>query len=194
MSLAARYADLGRRVFSDVPLDAIFDEEEDDGYDEDEEEGTPIATALSGVSDRAWTEFVRRMAVAPLSAVSPSNALGMFELSVRRLADLGIVGSLVRTTKDNRTIWCADFIAPMTSDKFLKSAKAQYQALARSMRDYADRIASGEVARDPRISLAGALAILHRGGPSGLKTWFGTDVFPAMKKTKQLYSTVAEIF
>jgi hypothetical protein len=157
------------------------------------DEGAPsIESPLRGVTPAAWTEFVRRMAVAPLSSVSAANALGLFAIMPRRLADLGVVGKLARRkSPEGRTIWVAVFIPPLTCAKFLRSPVAQYAVFSRSMCDYAGRLASGEIANEPCVSLSGALAILHRCGPEGLDAWEQGKRFPS---TEQLVERVEGIF
>lgn len=161
---------------------------------------TPIKSEIPGVDDACWTQFVAGMITSKLTSVSDSNALGMFEMMPRRLADLGIVEKLVRTRKEvtaddgakrYRTIWVAVFVPPLTCEKFLKSPSEQCDAFNRSMKDYAAKIASGEIEKPEVMSLSGALAILHRCGPQGLKTWESGERFPT---TQAAYDRVAGVF
>jgi hypothetical protein len=131
---------------------------------------------IPGVSDQEWTAFVRVMKVADLGAVGDSNELGMFALRPRRLGDFGIMKGLklTRLPSSKRMAWTGDF-ENTTQKKFLKDAKAQYDAFTRSMRDYVTHVFDGSILPEGQIpdgaTLSGALAILHRCGPSGLKTW-----------------------
>lgn len=144
----------------------------------DEGEESALKSELPGVGDSEWTQFCRALICAKPSEVSPSNGLGMFSQTPRRLADLGMVKKLARTkSPSNRTIWVAVFVAPMTCSKFLSSPSKQYETFSRSTKNYADKIASGEIEKDPSMSLSGALAVLHRAGPSGLKTWESGERF-----------------
>lgn len=159
-----------------------------------DDEPVILNSAIPGISDEAWTKFVRACATAQVSDVSPSNALGMFEMMPRRLADINYVEGLARKKgKSDRTVWVARFIAPMTSAKFLSSPDEQYIAFAKSMRDYAEKLVSGEISlpKDEEMSLSGALAVLHRGGPSGLKTWDCGERFSA---TVDAYKRCKDIF
>jgi hypothetical protein len=149
-----------------------------------------LASELPGVSDEAWAEFVRGMATQQVSSVSEGNALGMFELTPRRLTDLGYVQGLQRACVNGRTMWVAKFIN-MTSAKFLRNPKVQYVAFSKSMQDYANKIAAGEIIKPTDMSLAGALAILHRAGPKGLETWSKGERFAT---TEMLFNRVAEAF
>lgn len=158
----------------------------------DEGDEAALKSVLPGVADDCWTQFVRNMIVAPVSAVSDSNAVGMFEMMPRRLADLGVVSKLARTRSDaNKTIWVAAFVPPLTADKFLSDQREQYRVFSDSMCDYAKRMENGEIARVPGMSLSGALAILHRCGPTGLATWERGERFPATVKS---YERVAGLF
>jgi hypothetical protein len=147
-----------------------------------------MESPLPSVSGEAWTKFIRSMIVQPLDAVSPSNALGLFAMTPRRLADFGIVIRLQRSKKGKRTIWAARFPVPGADQKFLTSAGTQYRAFFSSMADYAEKIKSTEILMDPNMSLSGALAILHRAGAHGLFSW---RKFP---DTVALYERVAGIF
>lgn len=140
--------------------------------DVEQEAPVVLPSPLANVSDEAWTTFVRVMATAPIDSVSSSNAVGMFEIMPRRLADLGIIKKLKRTTSpEGRTVYTGTFCAPLTSAKFLKSAPDQYRVFSSSMSDYTGKITDGTLKKDPDMSLSGALAILHRAGPRGLEIW-----------------------
>lgn len=157
----------------------------------DEGQEASLPSVLRAVSAEEWTQFVRGMIVAAVSAVSNSNALGMFEIMPRRLADLGLVERLTPGKRGKRTVWLAVFVPPMTCEYFLRSPQVQYSAFARSMRAYDAGLSSGEIKQVPDMSRSGALAILHRAGPKGLETWTSRERFPA---TQQLYDKVAGIF
>lgn len=151
-----------------------------------------LESPIVNVDNVQWTQFVQVMATAPLTAVSPSNALGTFEMPVRRLADLGIVTKLVRgKSPAKKTIWAATFKWPMTSKKFLKSIDLQYDAFVKSMVDYVHRLEAGDIVKAPSMSLSGALAILHRAGPNGLSNWERGMRFEA---TEKLYNKVGGVF
>lgn len=146
----------------------------------DADDGAQLTSQLPDVPDDAWTQFVRAMIVAPLSSVSASNGLGLFDMTPRRLADLGIVRKLERSKSptSGRTIWIAVFVRPLTCYQFLRSPTIQYGVFSSSNRDYAKKIANGEIEKSPETSLSGALAILHRAGPKGLEGWKRGQRFP----------------
>ena len=155
-------------------------------------DGRVLKSELAGVSNEAWTDFVLSMRAGALDAVSASNGLGMFDLRYKRLADLGLVEN-VRYKRDpitNRSVQVADWIAPMTREGFLKSARDQYKAFVLSMRAYAGALQSGALPAPPGVTLSGALAILHRGGPSALRKW-GEQQF---EQTRDLVKRVNGVF
>ena len=154
------------------------------------EQGSALTSAIPGVSDEAWTKFVRVMRTAEPKAISASNAVGMFEMMPRRLSDLGLVENLARKKlPSGRVGWVFAFVPPLTAEQFLGSSLVQYRVFCDSMRDYVRRIDSGEIEIPAGMSLSGALAVLHRAGPEGLRP--GGEQFPA---TKALYARAKDIF
>lgn len=204
MTLAARYAALGRQVFGGLAADESFLHPRDEAPPlaargdllTDEGAEAQIKSPLPTASDQAWTQFVRVMVVAPLGAVSDGNLVGMFQMTPRRLADIGILTPPRRSRNGGgKTIWVARFKSGAPSD-FLKSVPKQYDAFQRSMVDYTMRMDAGEITRPESVSLSGALAVLHRAGPAGLRSWGGDSVagFPAAQVTRKLYERVAGLF
>lgn len=168
-----------------------------DSYLDEGEEGG-LKSELPGVDDDCWTQFVKCMMTSKVNAVSASNAVGVFEMMPRRLADLGVVKKLARSKSpasssapQGRTVWVAVFVPPWTADRFLKSPKKQYEVFCQSMQDYDSKMQNGEIVRGSGMSRSGALAVLHKAGPQGLQTWLSGDQFPT---TKKLYESVAGIF
>lgn len=206
MSLAARYnhcldvfgydADGGDEPLIHSPQDEAPANSDDhlvargDSLLDDGEEAC-IKSPLPGVSDECWTQFVKAMAVANCDAVSDSNSLGMFEMTVRRLDDLGVVKHIKRGKRAGKTVWLAIFVAPLTCTGFLRSPEIQRKVFGLSMLDYANKIDKGEIKKDAEMPLSGALAILHRCGPSGLKTWASGDRFAA---TQASFDRVSGLF
>lgn len=126
-----------------------------------------LKSEIEGVSDEEWTTFAVAMRVAPYGAVSASNALGAWQMRLRRLEDLGLVKNLRK-----QGAWIGDFVAPLTRRKFLESPLVQYKTFAASMRRYVGGIEDGSVpTEDLGLSLSGMLAVLHRCGPHGLVSW-----------------------
>lgn len=140
-------------------------------------DGRVLESALPGVSHEAWTDFVFAMKVAPLDAVSQSNGLGMFDIRYKRLADLNLVTNLryKRDVITNRSVQVADWVKPLTKEKFLKSASAQYKVFVASMVAYYNELRTGAIPMPAGMTASGALAILHRGGRSALAKWSDPD-------------------
>lgn len=201
MSLASYYNHLAQVAFGDDGEDESPREADTEPQDvlvargdtllDDGDEGK-VKSELPDVTDEQWTQFVRAMLTGKLTKVTASNALGMFELMPRRLADMGIVREPTRSkSPQGRTVWVTTFKAPLTAEKFLRSPQVQYTVFVQSMKDYAGKIASGAIEKDPAMSLAGALTILHKCGPSGLTTWATAEHFPA---TQALYDRTEGLF
>lgn len=125
---------------------------------------------LPDVPDESWAKFVDAMATQPVTAVSPSNAIGAFELTPRRLSDLGLLTDLrrMRSRRSKRLIWVGKFVDPRFGEQLKTSLSLQYSVFADSMKKYASQITSGEVKKPSDLSLSGALALAHRAGPKGL--------------------------
>jgi hypothetical protein len=145
-----------------------------------------LKSEIDGIPDRAWTDFVLGMKTQDPGAVSASNELGMFSLKARRLADLGLLTNLTNARSPmGRMVWVGEWKAPLTQDKFLGSPKAQYAAFCTSMRRYVAGLKDGSVAMPDDglpddLTLSGVLGVLHRCGPSGLRTWNDEeDRFPS---------------
>ncbi len=138
-------------------------------------DGRVLKSELPGVSNEAWTQFVFAMKIAQLGAVSASNGLGMFDVRYKRLAELGLVTDVgyKRDAVTNRSVQVATWVPPLTREKFLASANAQYKVFVASMNDYFTALFNGKIdaPKDPAMTVSGALAILHKGGRGALAKW-----------------------
>ncbi len=158
----------------------------------DDGDEAQLRSPLDGVDDQRWTQFARGMVAARPGDVSPSNAVGMFLIMPRRLADLGLVRGTQRTrSPEGKTIYVAAFVPPLTCQRFLADPEIQYLVFCQSICDYDERMRSGEIERVPGMSRSGALAVLHRCGPHGMKTWAEGDRFP---QTQAAFDRVEGIF
>jgi len=142
---------------------------------------TLLPSPLPNVPSEKWTAFVRVMLTAPIASVGPSNELGAFALMPRRLVDLGVLKKLKRTKSKSsqRTIWAA----ATTEDheratSFLMSLSLQMRIFIQSMKDYYSSLEKDGLKLPPNMTTSGALSILHKAGPSGLKG----ERFPATQK------------
>lgn len=163
-----------------------------------EEPTFTLSSPLAGVPDKAWTKFVVAMrGDTKVGEVSDSNDLGMFKMRPRRLADLGMIKNhrRVHDPKTDKQIWVGEFTKGSPKD-FLRSPALQYQTFVGSMTDYVQGMKNGSVptpegGRPKDMSLSGALAVLHRCGPKGMRTWNDGERF---ESTQELYDRVNGIF
>lgn len=187
-----------------------------------------LPSAIEGIPNEAWTQFVLAMRTALPGAVSASNSLGMFEMRPRRLADLRqselvnvapqlapesafgkLLGGSDRALIENlrgtraatgRMVWVGEWSKPLSQKMFLESPELQYRAFAASMVKYIDGLRDGAIDQpeegvDDDMSLAGALAILHRCGPRGLVSWGASETDGSrFNDTQELYSKTNGIF
>lgn len=191
MKLFDRYQTLADESFTEEVV--LGDAEVEVARTPEPLEDQPRRSPITHVSDAAWEHFCNLMVQAPSDAVSPANNLGMYELTPRRLEDLGIVKRLTRARhpKSGRTVWVADFIEPYSAERLLASPQLQYLCFACSMLDYAERMKKGALVRPKKMSLAGALAILHRMGPRGFESWARG---PRLPETEALFTRVEGVF
>lgn len=130
---------------------------------------------IPGINAAAWTTFAKRLK-------GPNairyGAYGVFAMSVRRLADLGLVKDVkrVKDPKTGRPVWTGTWVAPMSQARFMGSLQTQYKAFAKSMAEYATLYRKARAAR-PQVyakaangrplTLSGFLALAHRAGGRG---------------------------
>ena len=135
-----------------------------------------LKSELEGVSDDAWTRFVRAMKTQGPAAISASNAFGMFEMRPKRLEDLGLMTELSSSrSPTGRMVWTGKWVAPVSEKVFLENPRVQYKVWITSIKLYVDSIYTENEDLPSGISLSGALAILHRCGPRGLINWGDTE-------------------
>lgn len=131
-----------------------------------------LSSPLPGVGDDAWARFVTALEVQPVKAMSESGGFGAYDLRPRRLQELGLV-TVTKLTRgpSGRSMCECNFVAPMTRDRFLSDPLTQYRALVKSMTDYHRELTDGSKTKPADISMAGALAVLHRGMHGALRSW-----------------------
>ena len=96
-----------------------------------------------------------------------------------------------------RLTWVGEFVSPLTQRRFLSEPTIQYRTFVDSVKLYIDGLRAGTVAKPDGgfpcgMSLSGALAVLHRGGPGGLKNW--GDESRRFDDTVALYERANGIF
>ncbi len=129
---------------------------------------------LAGVPSLAWQKFVTVMVVAPKRHASSRGRLGYFGMDGRRLCDVGFMRDARKTTVGCETgVWTGDWVAPLTTEKYLDSAGAQYEAFSRSMRRMVPKVLPlvGAPVGRKHATLSGLLAVGHLAGESGVASW-----------------------
>jgi hypothetical protein len=141
-----------------------------------------IPSPWKDVPDSSWTRFIRIMSKGHSpSEISPKGFFGMFQLSVRRLCDLGAMtapksrnvqsegGQVVR-------VWAGNWVVPR--ERFLSDPALQYKLFLRSMELYRNVIAEKykqvvglEIVPGKVATLSGLLAVAHAAGSEGLRKW-----------------------
>jgi hypothetical protein len=129
---------------------------------------------LDAIPLASWGRFVSVMAVSPKTYMSPRHRLGTFGMDARRLSDVGFMASPRKSTVAGEAgVWIGEWKPPLTTDKFLGSMPAQYEAFRRSVIKMIP-IVSGYVGRDidgTRCTLSGLLGAGHLAGELGIKSW-----------------------
>ena len=129
---------------------------------------------LPGVPLASWERFVSIMVVAPKKLVTPRGRMGYFGLDARRLADVGFMREPRKVVVGGETgVWSGTWVPPLSEGAFLGSAPAQYEALARSMRGLAGKVAPmvGTKVDGRAASLSGLLGVAHLAGSGGAVSW-----------------------
>jgi|SRR5271157_1279092 len=132
------------------------------------------AGPLGAIPLASWGRFVSVMAIAPRNQVTPRYRLGTFGMDTRRLADVGFMVEPHKATVGGETgVWVGKWKPPLTTDKFLGSMPAQYEAFKRSTIKMIP-VVSGFVGREVdgvRCTLSGLLGAAHLAGEMGIKGW-----------------------
>lgn len=145
---------------------------------------------ITSVSDEAWARFVTAADVQRTNAVSESGGFGSYDMRPRRLVELGLATDLGHVTAETgRYSHTCVFVPPLTRERFLADPVIQYNVFVRSISVYHDDVRSGKIVVPRGVSLAGALAILHRGGTGALAAW--PDLF---ERTRALYEAAEGAF
>jgi len=130
---------------------------------------------LRGVPLASWERFITIMAIAPKSRMTPRCRLGTFGLDARRLADVGFMATPPRkaTVGGETGVWIGEWKRPLTTEKFLGSMPAQYEAFKRSMVKMAPKVGSfiGTEVDGIRCSMSGLLGVGHLAGEAGVESW-----------------------
>lgn len=134
----------------------------------------PAESPLAGIPRSSWHEFVRVMIVAPAGARSSRGRLGLFGLTPRHLADIGLMSGLRKVAVGSELgVWVGEWRPPLDEANFLASVPAQYAAFARTMREVR-KAAEPHVGADVDgvlATLSGLLAVGYSAGARGVVGW-----------------------
>lgn len=127
------------------------------------------------IARNQWLAFVKVLATGERKAVTPNFRLGVFEMTVRRLCDIGAMENPRMVQHEGRQVWDADWIRPANLRAFLDDGMTQYALFAQSVQGYAsdERLRSmvGVTVDNSKATLSGLLAVAHRAGLPGLSSW-----------------------
>lgn len=138
-----------------------------------------VRSPVPEATDATWTRYMETIAGSnATNTVSPAGALGLFGLTLPRLADLGLVSNV---HKDAAGKWAGDWVAPLSREAFLGDLKMQYETFVKAT--LADRKAI--IARHPDAigralahkvaTLSGLLGAAHQAGMHGLDAWLASN-------------------
>ncbi len=155
---------------------------------------TVMPSPIDGVSDVAWTNFVKKMGTNKLDSVTPKG-MGAFQITVRRLVDFGIL----KDPRRESGTWTAEWVYP--KEKLLSTPRLQYKLFERSMVAYARNIkdrypdAIGKTFEGQVATLSGLLAVAHAAGSNALGKWIASpDERQKFKNTTAAYKLANGIF
>lgn len=160
---------------------------------------TPRNTSpLPDVPLLSWERFVTIMAVSPPAQVTPRRRMGMFGMDARRLSDVGFMeGARKSTVGDAQGVWIARWKAPLTTENFLASKPAQYEAFRRSavhMVPKAKKLV-GTIVDGQKCTLSGLLGVGHLAGEEGIASWVSDPKVRArFRATTQTFNRTNGIF
>lgn len=137
---------------------------------------TPRTTGpLPGVPLQSWERFVLVSATAPRRRVTPRYRLGTFGMDARRLCDVGFMSTPRKVAVGGAPggAWVGEWRAPLTTEKFLQSTPAQYEAFRRSVARMAPRVGElvGTEVDGVKCTLSGLLGVGHLAGEEGVRGW-----------------------
>ena len=137
-----------------------------------------FTSPLPGVTDFAWTEYVRKTRAAGLGHVSRGGRLGLYQLDARELEDVGLMTDVHKVRlEDGRSVWTGGFRPGASLRGFLESPDLQYRALAALTLRHAGAIAAalrdvvGQEFEGQPATLSGLLAVARKARLTGLRKW-----------------------
>jgi hypothetical protein len=157
-----------------------------------------ITSPLPGIPRLSWERFVTVMAVSPPQNVTPRQRMGMFGMDARRLVDVGFMVSAGKASVGGEQgVWCGKWHPPLTTEKFLASTPAQYEAFTRSAHRLAPRVQGlvGAIVDGQPCTLSGLLGAGHLAGEAGIASWVANpDTRKRFRATTQMFHRTNGIF
>jgi len=156
---------------------------------------------LDGVTDEAWTKFVKRSRSARPSTVSAKYQLGMFAMTARDLADAGFMTTAQKQDEDGHSVWMGEWAPGKSLDEFIASPQQQYDAFMALTKLHATVIGKqkvsiiGEEIEGQKATLSGLLAVAKKAGLGGLASWVkSAKERSTFKDTTERYQQLNGIF
>jgi hypothetical protein len=135
------------------------------------------ATATEEVPAAKLGEFASVLRANRSPDADAKGRVGVYAMSMQRLADLGIVKNPHKTGPRGQSTWTAEWSERLPREKFVADEDLQAAALGKSLRLYTDEIRGkfggviGKKLGETTVTLSGLLAVAHVAGIRGLETW-----------------------
>lgn len=130
---------------------------------------------IDRLTRKDWVEFVKVFVNGNPHTITRSFRLGVFEMTVRRLCDLGAMANPRPTKHSGWQVWDADWQQPTSLVDFLNDPLGQYELFAESIRRYSVdegvKALVGTLVDGVPLTLSGVLSVAHRAGLPGLSSW-----------------------
>jgi len=164
-----------------------------------------IESPWKDVTSAAWTRFANSIVSGNKpTSMNPKGFFGMFQTSVRRLADLGVMSNprsknIQLGSGQIARIWQGDWILP--KEKFLTDPGMQYRYFAKSMELYRSiimekykQVIGLDVDGGP-ATLSGLLTLAHMAGSEGMYKWLsGREIRRKFSWVTEAYRKANGIF
>lgn len=135
-----------------------------------------IPSPWKDVSSPAWTRFCALIVGKNKpTSISPKGFFGLFQMSVRRLVDLGIMSNPKSKQVETFRVWSGDWVVPQ--EKFMTDPNLQYRMFGKSMDLYRNIISEkfkqvlGLNIEGKPATLSGLLALSHMASSEGMHKW-----------------------
>lgn len=138
-----------------------------------------VQLPIASLTRKQWLDFVKVNSNGNPRTITPALRLGAFEMTVRRLCDLGVMENPRVLLFKGRQVWDADWRKPPSLKAFQLDPMSQYEFFSESIRRYADepevKAAVGKTIDGMLVTLSGALQVAHRAGLPGMRSWLTSE-------------------